>query len=498
MQLTENHYSELDVETSIIFKKTTMKTIKTVLKINLKPCLIILFLLVAGLTSCSKDDGPTPQEIVKSSDKQITSFIFLLSDNPLQTDVVATINEETKSIDATVPPDADVSNLLPEIKISKAASINKTTAQNFSEPVLYTVTAEDGSTVTYTVTLLFPPTQKDALQAIIDDNPDHTLDWDLLNTFISDLGNLDGVETDADGNITGLFLISKNIKEVSPEIALLSHLELLSLDGNPISTLPPEIGQLTALFEISLKGTQLTTIPAEIGFLTNLEGLLIEGNPLTTLPPEIGSLSNLRRLDLENNQITSLPPEMGFLSNLIFLFIEESNLPEIPISLAFLTTFNDFIGLSVLPPANIVSQKDALISIYSANPDHTLAWSVDNFPEIAFNDNGNPTGITMNNKNLSRIPLSIASLSSLESLNINGNNLESLPATIANINTLNVITAANNNLSTVPPEFGIMSGLALLSITDNPITSIPQEVCDLQTSNGGILTILTDPNEGCN
>ncbi len=475
-----------------------MKTIKTFRQYTPKINLIIYFLFVFVVTGCSKDDGPDIKEITKSSEKQITSFVFLITDNPLQIDAVATIDEENKTIIATVPPDADVSSLLPEIKISKAATINPITAQNFTQLISYTVTAEDGSTATYKVTLLAPSNQKVALQAIIDDNPDNTLDWDLANTSNSDLGNLDGVETDGEGNITALFLMSKNIKVVTPEIALLTHLELLSLDGNPIKTLPPEIGQLAALIEISLKGNQLTSIPVEIGLLTNLEGLLIENNPITTLPPEIGQLTKLRRLDLEGNQITSLPPEMAFLTNLEFLFLDESNLGLLPLSIAQLTIYHNLLisGSDVL--FGIVSEKDALMSIYSANPDNTLDWEVGNFQEVDFNDDGNPIVITMNNKNLTRLPLSISQLNSLESLNINGNNLESLPETIAAINTLNTITAANNELETVPSGFGLMGNLALLSLTNNPITSIPQEVCDLQTSNGGILTILTDPNEGCN
>ncbi len=109
-----------------------------------------------------------------------------------------------------------------------------------------------------------------------------------------------------------------------------------------------------------------------------------------------------------------------------------------------------------------------------------------------------PVVITANNKKLTRIPSSIGQLTALEVLNINSNNLESLPATLGNINYLTTITAANNNLNTVPSELGQLTNLTLLSLTQNPITSIPQEVCDLQPSNGGILTLLTDQGEGCN
>ena len=179
--------------------------------------------------------------------------------------------------------------------------------------------------------------------------------------------------------------------------------------------------------------------------------------------------------------------------------MKKNNFTTIPISMCLLEGYNDlYIHKDDGLTCSTASQKDALISIYSANPGNTLGWGVNNYPEVSFHDNGNPKVITMNNKNLTRIPESISSLSSLETFNVNNNNLESLPAALGSINSLGAITAASNQLSTVPSELGQLSNLALLSITNNPITSIPEEVCNLQISNGGILTILADPGEGCN
>ncbi|WP_438422292.1 hypothetical protein [Aquimarina macrocephali] len=451
----------------------------------------------------SAEDGSTNSFEVtlvsNSSAKQITSFVFLVADNTIVVDVTAIIDEENKTIKATVPMGTTVIDLSPTIEISDKATINPIISQDFTTPVVYTVTAEDGSEVVYTVSVKVPSTQKDALQAILDDNPENTLDWDLAITPDSDLGSLNGVDTDVNGNITGLFIGFKNISELPSEIVLLSHLELFVLDGNPIIILPSEIGQLTTLIGISLKGNQLTSLPKEIGFLSNLESLQIIDNPLTTIPPEIGLLLNLSRLDLINNQITSLPPEIGFLINLSALFINESNLTTIPSSFSFLLTLNNALVVGPLPPSSTISPKDALISIYSANPGNTLGWSVDNYPEVGFDTNGNPKTITINNKNITKIPDNIdQQLTGLETLNVNNNNLEAIPSSIGNINTLVVLTLANNQLSTVPSELGQLTSLGLLSLTNNPISSIPAEVCDLQTSNGGILTILSDPGEGCN
>jgi len=180
----------------------------------------------------------------------------------------------------------------------------------------------------------------------------------------------------------------------------------------------------------------------------------------------------------------------------------DNNIEFIPESVANLKLFNDpgmtFSYDDTSAEIRTVSQMDALISIYSANPGNTLDWGVDNYPQVEFKANGEPRTITMNNKNLTRIPPNITAMTSLEGLNVNSNNLTSLPTELADINTLIVITAANNGLNTVPAAFGQLNNLALLSITNNPITSLPQEVCDLQTSNSGILTILADPGEGCN
>jgi hypothetical protein len=89
-------------------------------------------------------------EIVKSSDKQITGFYFT---NPL---IEGVISESAKTIVLTVPHETDLSNQRPEIYYL-GASISPTsgTLQDFNNatPVKYTVTAEDSTKETYTVTV---------------------------------------------------------------------------------------------------------------------------------------------------------------------------------------------------------------------------------------------------------------------------------------------------------------------------------------------------------
>ena len=83
---------------------------------------------------------------VKSSEKRILSFRFDALD------LNATIDESMKEIAANVPMSADVSALVPTITVSRGASIDPVSgmAIDFTQPVTYTVTAEDGSQASYT------------------------------------------------------------------------------------------------------------------------------------------------------------------------------------------------------------------------------------------------------------------------------------------------------------------------------------------------------------
>ncbi len=82
-----------------------------------------------------------------SDEKQITSFSINAVDG--------TIDETAKTVMITLPIGTDASSLSPNIAISDQATIapNSGVAQDFTTPVLYTVTAEDNSSVNYTVTV---------------------------------------------------------------------------------------------------------------------------------------------------------------------------------------------------------------------------------------------------------------------------------------------------------------------------------------------------------
>lgn len=100
--------------------------------------LALLWLLLLTLPSL----GQSP----KSSEKRVLSF----QEGPQN----VPIDETTKQITLAVPGFVDLTKLTPTIRVSDKATVSPASgvAQDFSKPVIYIVTAEDGSTATYTAT----------------------------------------------------------------------------------------------------------------------------------------------------------------------------------------------------------------------------------------------------------------------------------------------------------------------------------------------------------
>jgi len=113
----------------------------------------LAILLIAGglvLNSCTKEE--------LSSKKEILSFVFEASKNAeLEHNVIGTINGT--EITADVPFGTTISNLIPNIEISPRASISPNTGvvMDFSSPVTFTVTAEDGTTKQFSTIISIEP-----------------------------------------------------------------------------------------------------------------------------------------------------------------------------------------------------------------------------------------------------------------------------------------------------------------------------------------------------
>jgi len=104
--------------------------------------------------------SPAPPPPPPSSAKSITAFSFLRADNAIAVDSDATIGGST--IQVFLPPGTDLSALKARFDVAPQATVrvgsvvqtSQVSVNDFSRPVSYTVTAQDGSVAGYTVVLI--------------------------------------------------------------------------------------------------------------------------------------------------------------------------------------------------------------------------------------------------------------------------------------------------------------------------------------------------------
>ena len=138
---------------------------------------------------------------ISSDDKQITTFSF----SNLTPTVFGVIDENAKKIVLIVPFGTDVTNLVPAINIAGLRiSPNTGVAQNFTDPVIYTVTAMDGSTQDYEVSVTISNSLAKAIT-----------DFTVFDGYFDIKGKID----EATRKITINFAADINITSLSPVIS---------------------------------------------------------------------------------------------------------------------------------------------------------------------------------------------------------------------------------------------------------------------------------------
>ena len=157
--------------------------------------------------------------------------------------------------------------------------------------------------------------------------------WEENDNWLTDapLSAWYGVTTDDSGRITQLTLEGNGLSgAIPPELASLTHLQLLELVGNKLTgDIPPELGNLSNLRTLALDANNLTgTIPSELGGMTRLEYLHLASNELTGhIPPELGNLPNLLLLAVARNRLTGdIPSDFADLANLKWLWLQRNQL----------------------------------------------------------------------------------------------------------------------------------------------------------------------------
>ena len=135
---------------------------------------LIAIVAVALIASCGGGGGGTTINTVNTQ-SGLKSFVQFAISNPAANGI---INEQNKTIAVTVPFGTNVTALNANftitgvsVSVSGVTQVSGITANNFTSPVKYVVTAEDGSTVTYTVTVTVASNSAKAITAFSFNNP---------------------------------------------------------------------------------------------------------------------------------------------------------------------------------------------------------------------------------------------------------------------------------------------------------------------------------------
>ncbi len=136
--------------------------------------LYIVFALV--LCGCGGGGGGggagTTLPKFKSGDNEITDYRFASSKNDSRLSADAAGEISGNNITVTVPHSSDTTSLVAEyvtnstvVEVNDILQVNGETPNNFTAPVLYNVTAEDGTIRTYTVTVVKAPSTEKVISS---------------------------------------------------------------------------------------------------------------------------------------------------------------------------------------------------------------------------------------------------------------------------------------------------------------------------------------------
>ena len=389
--------------------------------------------------------------IMPSDAKQLIAFEFNAENNEgIDEDISAEINEEDKTVAVLVPNGTDVTKLTPSIVVSAGATYTPEDESDFTEAVVYKVEAQDKSVVEYTVTVEVSISQKEALIAIFNANPNNRLTW----VFEDEIDTWDDIEVDENGMVNYLNLNRKNIKVLPEEIGSLTSLVELDLGDHNLATLPAAIGKLINLENLNLEANQsfskdgfgFTSLPVEIGKLTKLKSLNLNNSRLTELPSEIGNLTNLIELKSRYGVLNSIPTEIGKLVNLTLFDFTDNELKSIPSSIGQLSNLEN-LWLSINQITEIPTEIGQLINLKS---------------------------LTLTSNQLVTLPISVGQLTNLETLLLSNNQLNSLPEQIKNLTKLEFLSLSSNQLSKFDvPNLASLTNLKYLFLNDISFGEIP-------------------------
>jgi len=235
-----------------------------------------------------------------------------------------------------------------DIFISKADPVQLKAFLNTMKKVLMAKTEDEIDSLPLTAAALNPASTKQVSKSKEKMSITEKKDYPITKSFPSTLKNL---------NITGI-----NLKYFDKRILALSHLVVLKITDNSISTIPETFHTMPNLKELNLSNNKIKSLPIRFFHCSTIKSLLLLdlcGNQLKVLPNAISNLSKLITLNMANNELTKVGVTLDKLNQLKRLeLIGNSNLKVLPGNVPKLRL--DYLSLS----PECLTQDDTGLKLY--------------------------------------------------------------------------------------------------------------------------------------
>ncbi len=374
--------------------------------------------------------------IEDSKESEITSFSFIQDRNPdvnLSNDVLGTIDGTDITLEFS--GEVNISSLLPTIEFSSGATISPEMGvkQDFTNPITYTVTAQDGVTKTEYIVKAY----KDEAPKVV-----FTIEGQQYNALVSGQDVILELPKGTQLNALAPVIETSNGASISPSSGQtqdFSKLVMYTITRADGSTREYRFD----IFEEDSPRSDRAVLVEFYKANNKLDNLNLPVEYLRNWDPNVSEIENWSGVTLNSTgRVVSF--NIGAAA-LVTIY-------ELPKSIG---------KLSMLESLTIISSK------LQELPDE-----INDLQELAF--------LTLIDNRLISLPATLNNLNKLVLVDLEGNNFETIPvAALKQIRNLRSLRLKDNNLSSIPRELGELTNLGALDLRENPVTNIPKEVCDL-------------------
>lgn len=266
----------------------------------------------------------------------------------------------------------------------------------------------------------------------------------------------------------------------------MSSVQWLNLNRVKLHEIPEEIGKLGKLEHLSIAHNNVESLYGELPELCSLRSLIARHNCIKSsgIPQELfcnnQTTTELTTLDLSHNRLTRIPDGLESSSSLLVLNLSHNRISSIPNQLFVHLTDLLSLDLSNNELQTLPPQMRRLTNLQTLMLNNN---PLDHFQLRQLPSMKNLTTLHMRNthRNLTNMPPSLESLTSLTDVDLSCNQLPKVPDALYTLTNLKRLNLSSNLIVELSLALEVWQELEVLQLSDNELTSLPASLCKLSS-----------------